>query len=326
MFFLGFFMVLFVLWWASGAGQKGADGQPKSLITVPKIGNPVITGGGSDGSQPGNNTNVDSGQIKHNEEGEPLSPYQGKIFISSLGTASGQYDPDFEYIVLEAQGNQTPVNITGWSLMNGRNRNAVALGITQARGVASQVYLPEARLVYLVPGLDFLQPIRLSSGQEVVVTTGRTPDVGSYYGSFKTNVCLGYLEDDDEKFYPALKTKCPDPEVEPGIEFVNDKCREFIGRMDYCHTPKFRSYTEVGGERESKPSVDNVSGLTSSCRDYLREHYNYRGCVSNHLNDKNFYGNQWRVYLNRPWEMWAKSGEVVTLFDERGLIVDRKSY
>lgn len=323
-FFAGFFIVLFILWWASGAGKNGADGQSKSLFSVPKAGTPVVSGGGINNSS-GKDDDAD-GSIKYNEEGQPLSPFSGQVQISSLGSAKSEYDPDFEYIVIRASGNKEPINITGWSLQNGRNRNPPALNITLQKGVATQVYLPEGRLVYLVPGLDFLQPIRLASGEEAIISTGHTPNVGSYYGSFKTNICLGYLEEDDEEFYPSLKNQCPDSEIEPGIEFVNDNCREFIADMSRCHTPEFKNYTEENGRRRNIPSVDNISNLSSNCRDFLRNHYSYRGCVNNHINDDGFYGSQWRIYLNRPWEMWAKGDETITLFDDRGLVVDQESY
>lgn len=311
-FFLGFFVLLFFLWWASGGAQKGANDKSKTLISIPKSGSAEVSSGKSSSK-----SSVESGdgETKYNQEGEPLSPWQGQITIASLGTAKGEYDPDLEYIILRAKGNKEPINITGWSLLNGRNRNPVALDISQDRGVANQVYLPEGRSVYLVSGLDTLQPIKLAAGTEAIVTTGKAPRAGSYRASFRTNICLGYLEEDDDKFYPALKIKCPNPEVEPGIEFVNEECRDFIADLASCHTPEFE-----------RSRVDGVSGLSSSCRNYLEDHYSYRGCVTNHLSDKNFYGTQWRVYLNRPWEMWAKGNEVITLLDDRGLVVDRKSY
>lgn len=303
LFFVGFFVVLFILWWAGGGPNK-TDGKSKSLFSIPKSYTPATISSGSKSSD------KPAEQAKSNTAGEPISPYQGKVKISSLGTAKSQYDPDFEYIILRADGNKEPINITGWILMNGRNRNPAAVDIAKEKGVINQVNLPVGRLVYLIGGLDNFQSISLSDGQEAVVTTGYAQNFGSYRSSFKTNICLGYLEDEDEKFYPSLKTKCPDPEIEPGIEFVNDKCRDFIVDLNTCHSP----------------STSEMSDLSSSCRDYVREHYNYRGCVNNHINDKNFYGNQWLVYLNRPWEMWAKSGEVITLLDDKGLIVDRKSY
>ncbi len=305
LFFAGFFIVLFVLWWASGAGQKGADSKPRSLFSVSRNNNAVIVKDQSDADT----------SIKYNKEGQPLSPWQGKVKISSLGSAKSQYDPDLEYIVLKASGNKEPINITGWSLLNGRNRNAVAFNISEQKGVANQVYVPQAHSVYSANSFDLLQPVRLAAGAEAVIVTGRTPGAGSYSGSFRTNSCLGYLEEDDEKFYPAIKVKCPDPEAEPGIEFVNNKCREFIEDMAGCHVPEF-----------SRSLVDDQSGLSSTCRQYLRDHYSYRGCVANHINDKGFYGAQWRIYLNRPWEMWGKSGEVITLLDDRGLVVDQKAY
>lgn len=310
LFFVGFFLVLFLLWWASGMAQKPNGEKSKPLISVPKAGSAEVSEKKSE-----SDSFATDGGIKYNEEGEPLSPWMGQVKISSLGSAKQAYDPDLEYIILKATGNKEPINITGWSLLNGRNRNVVASGIARLKGVANQVYLPEARMVYLTRGFDILSPIRLVSGDEVIITTGRTPYVGSYSGSFKTNKCLGYLEDDDEEFYPRLKNRCPDPEIEPGIEFVDNNCREFIEDMSVCHVPEFR-----------RDVVDDDDSLSTQCRTYLRDHYNYNGCVANHINDKDFYTNQWRVFLNRPWEMWAKGDEVITLLDDKGLVVDRRSY
>lgn len=316
-FFVGMIVVLALLWWASGGAQK-KEGEQGSLFSVPQFGSPVISGGNSSSgsTEPGRDGN-----------GKAVSAFKDQVRISSLGSASNAYDPDAEYIVLEADGNnKESVNITGWGLVNGRGSNVVASGIAQKKGVADQVNIPDGRLVYLPGSATPLQPIKLAPGEKAVVVSGYVPDFGGYSGSFRSNICLGYLEDEDDKFTPQLENQCPDPEIEPGIEFIDDECREFVADMQRCHTPRFRSYTEEGDRRRNTPSVDNISGFSSSCRSYLREHYSYGGCVKNHMYDKDFYGSEWRVYLNRPWEMWAKGEETISLFDDRGLLVDQKSY
>ena len=46
----------------------------------------------------------------------------------------------------------------------------------------------------------------------------------------------------------------------------------------------------------------------------------------NHLSDENFFGKEWRIFLNYPRELWGKDRETITLYDGDGQIVDELTY
>jgi hypothetical protein len=72
--------------------------------------------------------------------------------------------------------------------------------------------------------------------------------------------------------------------------------------------------------------LDGNTKISKACREWVKSHFGYESCVAKHVGDENFYGGQWRIYLNRTWELWDDSREVITLYDSSGLLVDQLSY
>ena len=166
-------------------------------------------------------------------------------------------------------------------------------------------------------------PIALAPGARLVLTTGRMPNSNPYSinANFLTNKCSGYLDTLPQyRFTPALRRSCPSPAKDPGVSNLDRECYDFVSYLSSCHTPK------VEHDADGYEFIDNISGLPSSCRAFLEDHFNYNSCVKWHEQDIDFYGTEWRVYLNRSWELWGPNREHITLYDQSGKIVAERSY
>ncbi|MEK7587061.1 MAG: hypothetical protein AAB453_04295 [Patescibacteria group bacterium] len=236
------------------------------------------------------------------------------------GNARYEYQPGKEFITLQANyrdRNSAPINLSGWYLKNGkdqrftvpnypRNKNAVA-------GISDFVAIP----------LVGNAPIILPDSGEVVVTTGKVYSGNSLpiNDNFRVNKCSGYLEDlKNYNFYPALNTRCPNPEDEPGVNALDRECRDFVESYSSCRTPEFK---KVDGDNY----VDGRQiDLSRQCRDFMDERFNYNTCITRHSGDEDFFEDEWRVFLGRRWELWAEEDEVITLYDNFGKLVDELKY
>lgn len=279
---LGMLAILFAAWFATG-GFNHPSGSAGPFLDPPR-GNEVSE---FRGGEPGAYT-LDSA----------AAPERGQIRLDK-GTASWASLASEEYILIRNRGEE-PVVISGWSLRNSAGK---------------WVVIPNGILVYRPEGSLNLSPIVLGAGEEAVVTTGRSPRVGPYQipGSFKTNVCVGYLNDyPTANFKPSLPTLCPKPEEEPGYESLSEECADFVDRLSRCET--------VNLSREEERE------LSATCRRFLTARYNYAGCVAQHESRPDFLGRSWRVYLNQAGELWRKSVETIALYDSRGRLIDRLSY
>lgn len=242
----------------------------------------------------------------------------------STGNAAYSYQPYEEYITLSNRS-RTPVNITGWQLRNGKDKRPYYSGSTLQRLSADVAIIPQATLILSPSGKSLNQDVILQSNEKAIVTTGSFGNRLPYaITSFKENMCTGYLEAlPDYAFNPSLSRGCPRPAQEPGIENMDIACRKVIESIASCETPKI-------GERMSDGEycADCYKGkiLPSVCRAFIKEHFNYQGCLVNHQSNPKFSGNTWRLFLGRGWEMWAKEYESIELFDRFGQLVNYQSY
>ena len=238
----------------------------------------------------------------------------------SIDSGNCQYEiqPNQEYIALEANyNNPAPIVVTGWLVANGKSSLASRSGPTA-------VTIPGGTRLFIGNSANpATTPITLVPGARLVLTTGRMPNSDPYpiNANFLTNKCTGYLDALPQyRFTPTLRRSCPSPAKEPGVSNLDNECYQFSSRLSYCHTPKIERDTD-GYE-----FIDGVSGLSGYCRAFLEEHFNYNACVKWHEQDQDFYGDEWRVYLNRSWELWAPNRERITLYDQLGKIVAEESY
>lgn len=243
----------------------------------------------------------------------------------SPGNARSEIQPYREYVVITNWG-KAAVNITGWTLRNGKDKRVYYVGNQPQRFSADVAVIPGASPVLMPSGGGTVQDVVLQPGEKAVVTTGLVGNRTPYaITSFRENSCTGYLERlDDYNFQPALETRCPDPAQEPGFEYLDPQCRAVVEDLSPCETPSFEPK-----DRNGDPCQNCLDGqiVSSGCGAYLREHFSYQGCLANHAGDANFkFGNTWRVFLGRTWEMWGRDYESIELYDKSGSLAAFVNY
>ncbi|PIR45627.1 MAG: hypothetical protein COV09_00315, partial [Candidatus Vogelbacteria bacterium CG10_big_fil_rev_8_21_14_0_10_50_13] len=250
------------------------------------------------------------------------SPYYGQVRLGK-GTAQSAERPNDEYVTIENRS-KGAVTISGWSLKNGDDERSFLTWAGNYINVKARwVVIPNSQVV-LNPALPTnLAPITLAPGERVVITTGqmvRTRPINLGSG-FRTNICTGYLvELAGYEFKPSLSRECPAPRDELGINSLPEDCYDYVRRLSRCHSPEFKD------DRDEGLTIDGrVTEMRSVCRNYIKEHFSYEGCLKYHLGDANFLGDEWRVFL-RTDELWRESRESITLYDNAGRLVDRITY
>jgi hypothetical protein len=273
------------------------------------------------GTSQGNSWNTSS--VGGENVVSPKSPETKNISIST-GNAAYAYQSYEEYITLYNRG-RTPVDITGWQLKNGKAKRAYSIGGDLRYFPSDIALIPRATLFVSPANNNLLQNVVLESGETAIITTGSVALQSPYkIMSFKENICSGYLEDMPEyTFEPSLSRNCPRPADEIGVGGLDTECRNFIKGMSYCRAPEFETR-----DREGDICHNCVDGkpLASSCVAFIKNHFNYKSCIANHINDPEFSGKTWRIFLGKGWEMWAKQYETIELFDLLGKLVTSRSY
>jgi hypothetical protein len=227
------------------------------------------------------------------------SPFYNKIRMSNI-FKSYDNDPGREYITLSINLDKgEKVNITGWYLKSDVTNYFVSIG--------KAALLP-------IPFTQTLSDVILKKGDRVYLTKGFSP-IGI---SFRTNKCTGYFEE-NRTFTPDLPMECPMPIDEKLPTFSddydsNDKCLDTIERIPRC--------TTVGSSfTRNLPDI-----VTSSCKTYMTEQINYNTCVNLHAGDADFYGNEYRIYLNKFGPLWRTRSDKISLYDSNNLVVDTINY
>ena len=235
---------------------------------------------------------------KQLEEQKEASEFKGKIILENL---YGFYESELadEVLTIHASSdNKEKITITGWKLVSVPTGNSAVIG--------KGVYLP-------FPGTVMPeQPITVSPGDTVYISTGRSP-IGV---SFLLNKCTGYFEE-NRTFYTALRRQCPLAKNESLPQFSTvldreDECVALISKIPICSTvtSKYKNLNKL---------PDTV---TDSCKKYLETKINYNTCVITHFGDTDFPGKEWYIYLKIFGPLWRSKNEKITLYDSSGLIVD----
>lgn len=245
-----------------------------------------------------------------------VSPWREQIKLSQ-GNARSEDEARREYVVIENNSReQEVINITGWSLVNSPLRRSPPALATIPR--AAKIFSPLWAAVSL-------SDIKLDPGSRVIVNTGHPPASNEWPANvaFQTNKCTGYLATEFRDFHlsPALPKTCPKPSSEVGLAGLGDDCYDFVRRYPSCQPAEFERDSE-GYELLNGRRFD----LNSACRQYVIDHFSYGQCLAWHQLDADFYGPDWRVYLNRTWELWADNREQISLYDNQGRLVDQISY
>lgn len=231
-------------------------------------------------------------KVQAEEDKKLQSPYFGIVDLSFVARGN---DINSEYVTLRVNGAKTPINITGWTL--------------KSRSSGASITIPQASKLFFANSKNSEEDVYVNSGDTIYINTGFSPNGAS----FKINKCSGYLSQ-FQTFNPYIYTNCPMPkdEVKSSIPKTvnNDACLDYI---DYFPTCRIQT--------ESLPA-----NWSYECTNFIYSKINYPSCVDTHKNDKDFYLNEWRIYLKRSEKIWKDRREDVVLLDSKGLIVDTLQY
>lgn len=235
-------------------------------------------------------------QVAEEEAKKTQSIYRDIVnlsYINHYGNASQ------EYIAIRVNGSATTtIPVTGWTI------KSLSSGIS--------VKIPQGTYLFFAGSVNSEQDIYLSANDTLYLITGISPNGVS----FKINKCSGYLNQ-FQNFIPYIPSYCPAPRNENLSSIprsgYNDTCFDYIDTMPAC-----RIQTDPLPSGSQKWSVE--------CTDFIYKKINYPSCVDTHKNDKDFYQNEWRVYLKRSETLWKNSREDIVLLDQYGKIVDEIKY
>lgn len=235
-------------------------------------------------------------QVAEEEAKKTQSIYRDIVnlsYINHYGNASQ------EYIAIRVNGSATTtIPVTGWTI------KSLSSGIS--------VKIPQGTYLFFAGSVNSEQDIYLSANDTLYLITGISPNGVS----FKINKCSGYLNQ-FQNFIPYIPSYCPAPRNENLSSIprsgYNDTCFDYIDTMPAC-----RIQTDPLPPGSQKWSVE--------CTDFIYKKINYPSCVDTHKNDKDFYQNEWRVYLKRSETLWKNSREDIVLLDQYGKIVDEIKY
>lgn len=300
-FIIGIFAFIFVLWLTTGGPTRpisfaGPYITPLTTNTDLQVGygdDISVGGGGSGGGYWSVRSVLGRFEGSLNDVGSygPISPHVDDIVIASGAGGPSATDEDREYVTLRSKSDAT-VNITGWRLVS--NKSGAQATIGQGAQLAR---------------LGAMSAVLLAPGDEAVITTGGSP----VDGSFRENSCIGYVSGADNLTPSLSRNSCPAPLDELGTYYngtaadYND-CREHVQDISRCSTP------------------DAPREASRSCRDFIETRLNYSACVQAHQFDTDFYGDTWRVFLERSEELWRSDNEIIRLVDSAGKTVDVYAY
>lgn len=230
-------------------------------------------------------------KIAEEENKKIRSKYYGVISISYVSRSA---DPKYEYVMIRNNGTTT-IPITGWTVKSNASGQSVSI--------------PQGTYLYFANSQNEKTNIYLSPNDILYLITGYSP-IGV---NFKINKCSGYLQQ-FQSYYPYLPSSCPLPKNEnlssiPRL-VINDECLDYIESFPSC---KIQT-----GDLPIKWSYE--------CKNFITEKINYSSCINTHKNDKDFYQNEWRVYLERNLPIWKDRRETVTLYDNNSKVVSSVSY
>lgn len=222
---------------------------------------------------------------------DELSPYYRKVRITSVYPSYSSRSPRIFSLRANLSGNDS-VKVSGWFLKNNKN---------------NKVIIPQA--IHLYNPFSFLgnqSDIVLSANHTVNVYFSKSP----FGNNLRLNKCTGYLNNTYEA-KPSFPNNCPSVRRSEIVSFPGE-CQSFILSLRRCEEP-------TGNELNLFTLPNNLA-----CHDFLGE-INYRGCYNNYSSDADFLSREWRVWLNRGFNLDSLHDRVL-LFDEKGLLVSEYVY
>lgn len=213
-----------------------------------------------------------------------------KAFSISARNARSR-KPDEEYVQISYNPkSDEPINISNWKISNSRGAEYKIGQVTNFPGLSS------------ITNQD--QLVVLTKGSRVNIVTGRSPRGEN----FRLNKCAEYFKQYDT-FVPSFSVSCPSPSREPGQDALSDRCFQYVRGLSSCRIP-------------ATLPLD----LNNQCRGWIQENASYSACIDAHRQDKDFFKNEWYVYLNRPDQIWSDVRDTIYLTNERGTVIATQSY
>lgn len=232
-------------------------------------------------------------QVQAENDKKYASVYKGQVRLAYVNKSNNASQ---EFITIQATSPlASPINITGWTLVS------TSSGVT--------IPIPKATKLFFADSQNSEEDVYLTGGEVVYLTTGYSPNGAS----FKVNKCAGYLSQ-FQTWNPSLSYSCPAPRNEDTSSIprspVNDACLDYIEYMPQCRI-----------QTETLPL-----NWTYECTNFIYSKINYPSCVNAHKGDKDFYQNEWRIFLKRSAPIWKDRRETIVLYDKAGKIVDILRY
>lgn len=231
-------------------------------------------------------------QIAIEEANKNASIYKDIVDLSYISRST---DAKQEYAQIRVNTTKQPINVTGWTL--------------KSKSSGATIKIPKGTYIFFAGTPNSEEDIYLNTGDIMYLVTGISPNGAS----FKVNKCSGYLSQ-FQTFTPYLSTSCPQPRNEDLSSIPktvnNDACLDYIDYFSSCRI-----------QTETLPA-----NWSYECTSFIYNKINYPSCVNTHKNDKDFYQNEWRVYLKRSERLWKDRREEIILYDSNGKIVDTLVY
>lgn len=224
-------------------------------------------------------------QVALFKEKERQSLYWGLVRVT-VRTSRGQ-KPEDEIITISVNGNApkgTRIPLSTFRIADGHGEIFQIPGGTK---------LP-------IPGLaNEKKDIVLEPGQSAIISTGSSPNGLS----FLTNICTGYFNK-GSRFNPGLPSLCPAPINEEWAAVLPPQCWDYIRTIRRCQIP-----------------YPLPISLKPECQEAVALNTNYNACVNDHKNDKDFYKNDWRLFLGRRAPIFDVRYDSASILDAEGKIV-----
>jgi len=192
------------------------------------------------------------------------------------------------YVRISMKETGVPIEFSGWSLENDHGERAeMGLGVEH----------------YSLGKISAPSSITVASNTSVFVHFGPSP-IGV---SFHEHLCSSYLRG-TAVVVPQMEARCPSVEKHPFWGTLDSTCKLLISSLPRCEVL----------------SPEHLGEMSSVCNTFLRTVPTYTACMKEVGPDA--FLPQWRVFLgNRP-SFINEEGGIVTLRDERGMVVDTFPY
>lgn len=223
-----------------------------------------------------------------------ISPYFEKVkFSDAQKSVSTLYYLKPSLITLIAwPEKEEKINITNWKIESKKGTIIIPKGIER---------------YYHYYDSASAEDIFVKRGDNIYLSSAPNP-LGENR-NFRLNKCFGWLSNYYD--FPIYFSKnCPKP-TKKEISTLNPCCQELIFETPRCEKPDY--------SKNIKTAVD------SECSSYINEISNYPNCFLKYSRDKDFFENNWHIYLNKNI-VAPDVCDTLYLRDQNGFLVDSYDY